>query len=726
MSKRQTELSIRAAATEKLQTRTTLPFIPSTLNAENRSVEFILVTEAPVRIFDVERMEVVDEILLMSGMVLPKNNQVVMLDNHNRDSNGDVLGSWRQFRIEGDQVISRCFFGKKQLAFDTWIDVQDGHITDASAGYRRLKSIWIPEGTSQVFDGRERVGPVMVVTQWMLKEGSITPIGADDRAKARSEEPVHEVHVLTPEESAAIEAAARNQEISASSAEKNTRGGSFNMNPKLLKLLILRGLAKEATNEQALAYLAAMPALERAAVEAEANQPDVPLNPQVDPRKLEDEITTRATTILTLCQEADLPDMATDLIRSKKTLDQARAEILTKVIEGRRKDGRGSDAMGRIVITADETDKFRAAAVDGLLVRGGVLDVKRDKPAAGFGDYSNMGFSDLARECLTRAGYQVRNLTKDELYRMAIQPTINTRGGGPALTTSDFPNILGAANTKSLMLGWNYAKVTYDRWCRIGNLANFQAHQRVKLSDAPDLQTILDGQEVKQAAFSDQGETIQLGCRGIIVGIGRQALINDDLSAFKTVPMALTARARQNVNHAVYALIQANAAMADGITLFHATSHGANLASGGDIGDPDPLTTMAVMEKVMMEQTGPKGTKLNYRPRFIMCGSYHKNSVGIIVGSPTLSVAGMPTGTKNPWNGLEPIYDSEITARHWFGAEDPLTCDTVEVAFLNGRDGPTVELLDANPFYLGVYNRIYLDYAVADIDYRGLYFNPGA
>ncbi len=53
-----------------------------------------------------------------------------------------------------------------------------------------------------------------------------------------------------------------------------------------------------------------------------------------------------------------------------------------------------------------------------------------------------------------------------------------------------------------------------------------------------------------------------------------------------------------------------------------------------------------------------------------------------------------------------------------------VTLITVEVTYLNGNDMPKLESQVGFDF-LGIKWRIYIDYGVTVLDYRGLYKNPG-
>ena len=47
-----------------------------------------------------------------------------------------------------------------------------------------LNAIWVPAEVEVIIRGRTFVGPLKVSTDWMLKEFTLTPIGADSLAKA--------------------------------------------------------------------------------------------------------------------------------------------------------------------------------------------------------------------------------------------------------------------------------------------------------------------------------------------------------------------------------------------------------------------------------------------------------------------------------------------------------------------------------------------------------------
>jgi len=156
---------------------------------DDGSFTWILTTEKPTVVWDWERWDFVEEILLADGMLVPANNQVVLLDSHSRSSVRDVLGHVEGFaEAESGGFAARSgavFFAGDADSVNARAKVLERHITDGSVGYQQLKSVWCPEGEQVSIGGRIFEGPVRVTYQWLLREFSITPIGADVLAKVR-------------------------------------------------------------------------------------------------------------------------------------------------------------------------------------------------------------------------------------------------------------------------------------------------------------------------------------------------------------------------------------------------------------------------------------------------------------------------------------------------------------------------------------------------------------
>ena len=85
-------------------------------------------------------------------------------------------------------------------------------------------------------------------------------------------------------------------------------------------------------------------------------------------------------------------------------------------------------------------------------------------------------------------------------------------------------------------------------------------------------------------------------------------------------------------------------------------------------------------------------------------------------------------GVVNPVQNLvEIVADAELdqySEKAFYLACSPMDVDTIEVTYLNGREEPTLENRIAWDT-LGIEYRMYHDFTVSSLDYRGLAKNEG-
>lgn len=165
-------------------------FSPNTARESDQSIECVMATENSVPVQDWDRMEAVDEVLMMEGARFAKH--IPLLNSHNRASVAAVLGHVEGARVVGHQMIGRPVFDKNDrfatLAFNK---VRGGHITDFSIGYVVNKVAYVEPGERADINGRNwqaNERPLRLGMEWTVKELSLVPIGADPDAKARQME----------------------------------------------------------------------------------------------------------------------------------------------------------------------------------------------------------------------------------------------------------------------------------------------------------------------------------------------------------------------------------------------------------------------------------------------------------------------------------------------------------------------------------------------------------
>ena len=654
---------------------------PASLDAANRSVEVVGATEEPVEVYDFERWEVVREVLLMDGCELPRMRQIPLQDTHQRGTTASTLGSYRDMRVDGGQLLGRAFFSSVAEAESPWVKVREGHITDFSVGYRQVESTWIPEGESAVIRGRTFKGPLRVTSRWRPKELSVVPVGADELAKARSA-----AEIPKPE---------------AKPNHTTTEESTMKMSAALRKTLIARGLPETATDEEAWAFLnqnaESLLPQERTAVEADHIR-----------QAATGEERDRVLEIDAMCRQFEIPQETTDgFIKNGVSVTAARKSVLEALAQ------RSPKIPAPAVIVADERDKFRAAAEDALLFRASIKP--EDKLVPGARDLAGWTLTELARHSL----------------RMAGQPMGGSRMEmiGRAMVAADFPYLLANVANKALFEGWDTAEETWPVWAGTGSVSDFKLHYLPRISEASDLLEVPEGSPYKYGERTEAQEQYGIVTYGLIFAITRQTIINDDLYALTNIPRDHGEAAKRKIGDVVYAVLTANAAMGDGVALFHA-NHG-NLPTGADVGTLS--ITAAIL--AMKIQKGPAGkARLNIRPEYFIAPAALEGSAEVFFRSERFSDtntiatdSSMASTRVNPYAGsyFTRVYEARLDDADnnaWYLAARKGR--TVNVFFLDGKQTPYLETQQGWTVD-GVEYKVRIDCGAKALDWRGLVKNAG-
>lgn len=413
----------------------------------------------------------------------------------------------------------------------------------------------------------------------------------------------------------------------------------------------------------------------------------------------------RASDIRVAVRSAGL-DMsyADELIDGDVTVDAARAQVLEKLAA--RTESAPISSRADIFTTVDETETRRSLMTEAVLYRAN----PSAKLSDGARQYAGLSMIDIAKECLDARGVKYRGMDRLQIVSRAFEGN------------SDLPNVLANVANKSLRQAYEAAPRTFTPWARQTTAPDFKLMSKVSLSDAPALEKVTENGEFKRGAVTDGKETYQLATYGKIIGLTRQAIINDDLSAFTRVPAMFATAAANLESDTVYGILTANAALADGVALFHAATH-LNYTSTGTVISIDSL---GVAKKLMRLQKTPKNVVMNLTPKFLIVPAQIEN-VGWQYTTPEYNAA--TAATVNPFRGqlqliVEPRLDAS-SGTAWYMAADSNMVDTIEYCYLEGQNGVYIETRQGFDVD-GMEIKARLDFAAKAIDYRGLYKNVGA
>lgn len=330
-------------------------------------------------------------------------------------------------------------------------------------------------------------------------------------------------------------------------------------------------------------------------------------------------------------------------------------------------------------------------------------------------EFRHMSLLRLAEFTIVAGGGNVRGLSGMEIAARAMN------------STSDFPALLANVMGKRLRQGYDESMKTYKIWARQApNAPDFKQMQVTQLGAAPDLVPLGEGSEFKFGTMSDGKETYSVATYGRIIALTRQAIVNDDLRGFDRIVTAFGGSAARLENRIVYGRITGNAAMVnDGVALFHAT-HGNLAGSGAAIS----VTSLGAGRSAMRSQKGLQKEELNIVPAYLIVPTaqeqlaYQYTSSQYVPTKPADTNEFRQGGRTALTPVVEPVLDANSTTA-WYLACDANQCDTVEYCYLDGSEGAYLESeigFDVD----GMKVKARLDFAAKDIDFRGLYKNPGA
>lgn len=414
----------------------------------------------------------------------------------------------------------------------------------------------------------------------------------------------------------------------------------------------------------------------------------------------------RVSSILELADRFECGESARSWIADGLSVDQVRAAIL----EGRyEKQAKTSTGPADIQIVADQRDKTRAGMCEAIEFRAGLGGAPKGNEWVGLSLY------EMARDSLRRAGLSTGGSRLEMVGRSFM-----------AHTSADFTYVLENTARKAMLKGYMEAPETYEAWTKRVPMSDFKAHSFVNISTFSDLEEVKENAEYKHGTRTDSKETATLATYGKLFSISRQAIVNDDLSAFTDTPYAMGRAARRKVGDLAYSVLTSNPTMADSNALF-SVAH-ANFVAGGSGAAPS-VSTLEAAEVAMAIQTDPGGATLNIAPRYLIVPKALRASSSVLVS------AQYDPDTANKLQKPNSILSMDLTvvsdarldqndAAKWYLAADPNMFDTVIIGYLSDEPYPMMEQKEGWNVD-GVEYKVRIDAVAKATDWRGLYHNDG-
>ncbi len=349
-----------------------------------------------------------------------------------------------------------------------------------------------------------------------------------------------------------------------------------------------------------------------------------------------------------------------------------------------------------------KSEQIMRAAADALVMRSGV---KLENAHPDHGMFMSANLSDIMRAVTGYMGYD-----REEMIKRAM-------------STSDFPVLLGGVANRVLSAAYAEAEGTFDMWTAATELPDFKTRteaSRTRL--AGRLRKLAEYGETKKKESKEEGESWRLYSYGDEVTLSREMIINDDLGAFTDLVRDFAAMAKRTANGLVYDLLQKKGdfsgyKMSDGKPIFDASHNNVDTT-----GAAPSIDTLSAGRTKMRRQKDAAGTALNINPSYIIAAPENETLIKQLLTSET-AMGQSNAGVANPFRGsLTPIVDAELDAAPWYLAANRRT---IKVGYLAGTNRQPIVAEKERTLRHVTYECVF-DFGLFAEDFRGLYKNEGA
>ena len=647
------------------------------VDIEARTFDIVFGSEAPYRRWSWGK-GFYNEILSFTpgdvDMTRLQSGNAPFLDNH--QSWGSVitqLGVVEKAWIENNQGHATIRFSKKKSVAEIWDDIVDGIVKNISVGYD-VKSYdhVVVEGGLDEYTARD----------WEPYELSPVLISADRNAYIKS----NSDNAPSDEAFNFVIVNKKNSMSKNVDPAKNP-----DTEPQKVK-------AVEPAPNPAPAVESGSSALTAKEVE------EIAKKAVEETRKSESE---RVSAIKVACKAAGMtPDFQLKMISEQTDINTVRELILKEMALDESPNIRAIDAT---LTGASDVEKTRSGIEDAILFRSSVLTDDKGKlvtkPEGLTRQYSSLSMVEIAKKCLSLAGVNTDMMGKAEVLQRSM-------------STGDFPIILGNTLNRSLAAAYRMVPQTWRVFCQQNNAVDFREKSTIRLSEiSAGLKKIAELGEYPKATVGESVEKWSIAKYGQTIGYSWEMMVNDDLSVFNRLPMALTAEMGLLQNEMVYGILRNNPTMGNGTALFHSSNK--NLATVA-AGITDASLEAAV--KAFRTQKGKNGRNfINNTPSYLVVGP-NKEAEALKMMS---RIVANEVGQQNIYAGrYQVILDPQITDNAWFLIAQPGAMDTIHYGFLDQEEYSLTRSEDTN--IDAIKWKLRHHFGAKAIEPKSMYKNPGA
>ena len=623
----------------------------------------------------------------LAGLRMPRGQLPIYAYHDSRYYIGHVEAKGVQKTDTALRMSGRITNTESQTAKEIIAMSRNGSQWQASIGASVEKAVMLKAEKTANVNGQEIEGPAVIVRKSRLCETSFVPLGADSNTRVNVAAGHREIFCSENEEFKmkfdewlAAEYGMNADDLTAEQAEKFT--AKFN--------------APEAETEEVSDSYKGLKA------ENDADE----IRGEVESIKAELAEAARISAIRTAC--GDNVELADKAVKAGWTA--AQTEEVAGEVNAVRASRPQAFAIG--ASTEVDGDVLAAAALSGTIrseTREKAFSEKTLDAADRLGSIT--GVSDLFIRAAAIEGMTLPHKRDNDYIRAALSVT-------------GLSGILGNVANKSMLDGYDMVENAWREVAAIASVNDFKTHTRYRLTSDMEYEKVGAGGEFAHGSIDELSYTQRADTYGIMYSLTRQMIINDDLGALNSMARQLGIGSADAVNKAFWTTFLDNS------TFF--ASGNSNVGTGA-LSIANLTTGVATFKK----QVKPSGHPLGWVPSVLLVPVDLEVIADQLFSDLSVNesaTAGAPALSGNPHRGkYRPVSSAYMSndsytgysATAWYLLADPMRAATVEVAFLNGVQTPTVESADADFNTLGVQFRGYHDFGISMQDYRAGFKSTG-
>jgi len=361
-------------------------------------------------------------------------------------------------------------------------------------------------------------------------------------------------------------------------------------------------------------------------------------------------------------------------------------------------------STGRGQNTFDNPEFFAQAAGEALFARFN----PSHQPSGPAQQFMGASITDVLRQANQRYGVRMNSQAPDAVVSAALQGNDDF----VAALTGDLAN-------RAVREAYQPAPSSLVNLSRERQARDFRAQHMAGVGEFPPLEKVSEHGEFRHGSISSEGgELLRIQTFGKILGLTRQAIVNDDLEQMVTTAQKVSTVTVDFINGQLADLLKSNPNFFDGTPVFDSTHN--NVASSGTAITVDALSEARQALRTQTDVSG--GVSINVQPSLLVVHPSRETEAEQVLST----VQAAQASSVNPFAGqLRLLVDPRLETSPWYVAADPARTPALYHAFLSGARGPQVETRTGFE-YDGVQIRVRLDFGAGLGDFRPIFRNPGA